>query len=80
MVYKPSKDNTVADGLSCWAYPARLADDTNFHGSDAYQKGVMKQEREVKERNEHFWRSRLETRKSSRIQDFSMLSLSWGLS
>ena len=31
-VYKPSKDNTVADGLSRWAYPARLADNTNFHG------------------------------------------------
>ena len=35
VVYKPGKDNTVADGLSPWAYPAGLADDTNFHGADA---------------------------------------------
>ena len=35
MVYKPGRDNTVADGLSWWAYPAGLADDTNSHGSDA---------------------------------------------
>jgi hypothetical protein len=54
VVYKPGKDNTVADGLSRWAYPAGLADDTNFHGSDADQKGVMKQERELKEREENF--------------------------
>ena len=48
MVYKPSKDNTVVDGLSWWAYPAGLADDTNFHGSDA-QGGV---EEEVEDVNE----------------------------
>ena len=53
MVYKPGKDNTVADGLSWWAYPAGLADDTNFHGSDADQKGVMKQDRDLKEREEN---------------------------
>ena len=53
VVYKPGKDNTVADGLSRWAYPAGLADDTNFHGSDADQKGVMKQERELKEKEEN---------------------------
>ena len=52
VVYKPRKDNTVADGLSRWAYPAGLADDTSFHGSDTDQKGVMKQERELKEREE----------------------------
>ena len=52
MVYKPGKDNTLADGLSRWAYPAGLADDTNFHGSDADQKGVMKQERELNGREE----------------------------
>ena len=52
MVYKPGKDNTVADGLSWWAYLAGSADDTNFHGSDADQRGVMKQERELKEREE----------------------------
>ena len=48
------KDNTVADGLSQWAYSAGLADDTNSNGSDADQKGVMKQERELKEREETF--------------------------
>ena len=52
VVYKPSKDNTVADGLSRWAYPAGLANDTICHGSDADQKGVMKQDRELKEREE----------------------------
>ena len=54
VVYKPGKDNTVADGLSRWAYPAGLADDTDFHGSDADQKGVMKQECELKEREDNF--------------------------
>ena len=39
VVYKPGKDNTAADGFSRWAYPAGLADDTNFHSSDADQKG-----------------------------------------
>ena len=52
VVYKPGNDNTVTDGLSRWAYPAGLADDTNFHGSDANQKGVVKQGRELKEREE----------------------------
>ena len=52
VVYNPGNDNTVADGLSEWAYQAGLADDTNFHGSDADQKGVMKQERDIKEREE----------------------------
>ena len=54
VVYKPGKDNTVADGLFWWAYLAGLADDTNFPGSDADQKGVMKKERELKEREETF--------------------------
>ena len=54
MVYEPGKDNTVTDGLSRLAYQAGLADDTNFHGSDADQKGVMKQERDPKEREETF--------------------------
>ena len=67
VVYKPGKDNIVAKGLSWWAYPAGLADDTNFHGSDADQKGVMKQECELKERKEVFWPSGLETHKSSCI-------------
>ena len=35
VVYKPGKDNDVADGMSRWAYLAGLADDTNLHGSDA---------------------------------------------
>ena len=39
VVYKPGKDNDVADEMSRWAYPAGLADDTNFHGSDADLKG-----------------------------------------
>ena len=34
VVYDPGKDNDIADGMSRWAYPAGLADDTNFHGSD----------------------------------------------
>ena len=38
VVYNPSKDNTVANALSRWAYLAGLADDNNFHGSDAEQK------------------------------------------
>ena len=58
VVYKPGKDNTVADGLSRWAYLAGLADVTNFHGTDADQKGVMKHEREVKEREETFFAQR----------------------
>ena len=51
-MYNPGKDNTVADGWCRWAYPAGLADDINFHGSDADQKGVMGEERELKEREE----------------------------
>ena len=43
VVHNPGKDNSVADGSSWWAYPARLADDTNFHRSDVDQDGVMKQ-------------------------------------
>ena len=53
MLYKPGKDNTVADGLFSWACPARLEDDTNFHDSDADQKEIMKQERDLKERGEN---------------------------
>ena len=53
MVYKPGKDNTVAYGLFRWAYGAGLADDNNFHSSDADQKGVMKQERDLKETEEN---------------------------
>ena len=35
VVYKPGKDNDVADRMSWLAYRAGLAHDTNFHGSDA---------------------------------------------
>ena len=51
-MYKPGKGNTVTDGLSRWAYPAGWAEDTPFHGSDAHQRGVMRQERDVKERED----------------------------
>ena len=39
VVHKPVKDNDVADGMTRWAYPVGLANDTNFHGSDAGLKG-----------------------------------------
>ena len=52
VVWEPGKDNSVADRLSRWAYRAELADDTNFYGSDVDQKGVMKQEHDLKEREE----------------------------
>ena len=39
VVYKPGKDNDVADRMSRWAYPAGPGDDTNFHGSDANLQG-----------------------------------------
>ena len=35
VVYKPGKDNDVADRMSRRAYTAGLADHTNFYGSDA---------------------------------------------
>ena len=35
VVYKPGPDNAAADGMSRWACPAGLADDSNFHRSDA---------------------------------------------
>ena len=39
VVYKPGKDNDVAEGMSRWAHPAGLADDTNLHGLDDDSKG-----------------------------------------
>ena len=80
MVYKPGQDNIVADGLSWWAYPAGLADDTNFHGSEADQKGVMKQGRGLKEREEAFSAQRARDTQVQLVQDLSMPSLPWGLS
>ena len=35
VVYQPAEDNDVANRMSRWAYPAGLADDTNFYGSNA---------------------------------------------
>ena len=52
VVYKPGKDNDVADGMSWWAYPAGLADDTKFHGSDADLKGYEDWEAQEKARND----------------------------
>ena len=37
-------ENDAADGMSGWAYFAGLADDTNFHGSNADLKGVTQWE------------------------------------
>ena len=34
VVYEPGVENDAADGMSGWAYPAGLTDDTNFHGYD----------------------------------------------
>ena len=39
VIYKPGMENDAADGMSCCAYPTRLADDTNYHGSDADLEG-----------------------------------------
>ena len=75
VVYNPGNDNTVADGLSEWAYRAGLADDTNFHVSVADQKGVMKQECDLKEREENILAQRARDTQSSRIYVFSMPSL-----
>ena len=54
VVYKPGPDNQVADGLSRWAYPAGLAEDSTFHGSESDLEGVQRQERELLERGEQF--------------------------
>ena len=44
VVYKPEVGNDAAHGMSRWAYPAELADDTNIHGSDADLQGVTQRE------------------------------------
>ena len=33
VVYKPGVEKDGPGGMPCWAYPAGLADDTNFHSS-----------------------------------------------
>ena len=43
-VYKPGVENDAADRMSRWAYPAGLADDTNFHRSTADLEGVTQWE------------------------------------
>ena len=40
VLYKPGVENDAADRMSRWAYPARMADDTNLHGSDTDLEGV----------------------------------------
>ena len=52
VVYSPVKDKDVADGMSRWAYPAGLADDTSFHGSGADLKGYEDWEAQEKTRND----------------------------
>ena len=52
VVYKPGKDNDVPDGMSRWAYPAGLADDTTFHGLDADLKGYEDWKAQEKARND----------------------------
>ena len=52
VVYKPGVENTAADETSRWAYPARLADDTNPHGSDADLEGVTQWEASDREKEQ----------------------------
>ena len=42
VVYKPGPDNHLADGVSRWAYPAGLAEDSTLHGSEWDLDGVQK--------------------------------------
>ena len=65
-VYKPEVEKDAADGMSRWAYPAGLADDTNFHGWDADLEGETQwvgsereKEQQAIEANQYpakFWR------------------------
>ena len=50
--YKAGKDNDVAAGLSRRDYPAGLASDTNFQGSDQDLRGVVELEDRKRARNE----------------------------
>ena len=52
VVYKPGPDNQLADGLSRWAYPTGLAEDSTFHWSESDLEGVQRQERELLEREQ----------------------------
>ena len=60
VVYKPGVENDAAVGMSRWAYLAGLADETNFHSSDADLEGVTqwaaserKGERRLSAANQH---------------------------
>ena len=55
VVYKPGAENNAADRMSRWAYPARLADHRNFHGSEADLEGVTKWEASGRERSNSSW-------------------------
>ena len=52
VVYRPGVENDAADGISRWAYPAGLADDTNFYGSDAGLEGVTHSEASEREKEQ----------------------------
>ena len=54
VVYQPEPDNQVAEGLSCWAYPAGLAEHSTLHGPELGLDWVQKKERELLEREEMF--------------------------
>ena len=81
MAYKPGKDNTVTDALARWAYPARLAEDTNFHGSDADQKVVITRERDLKEGEESILAKRArDTQVRSDLGVLNAITAVWALS
>ena len=45
-------ENDAAEGMSRWAYQARLADDTNLHGSDTDLEGVTQSEASEREKEQ----------------------------
>ena len=52
VVYKLGVENDAANEMSRWAYPVGLADDTNFHGSDADLEGVTQWEASGREKEQ----------------------------
>ena len=52
VVYQPGVDNNAADGMSRWAYPAGLADNTTFRRSDADLEGVTQWEASEREKKQ----------------------------